>query len=398
MLNEYLNKLFKMSRLTYLPVNWVDGMKISKNNFINTENALSDKLYLSASINLNAINYGLLPIEPGEDSSINISADLDDQQVLNIRLMRCNAVTRGGILIDIDTFKENSDSSEVFSVKESIDLRSLNNGEYYIILTVNPFKRVPVGSAHPNEKPPRSPYVIPDYTLSVVEKNTINIKDIGKYFLPIGIINIINGKPEIANNYVPPCTSVSSHNKLILFHNKLSEFWSKVEKDILEIIEKIHLKRQKSTLSSSVHIVCLKLLDFISSQMLNHRWYFVHQPPINMVAMIVQFSRLLRNTIETLPYKHKEELINYFTDWCNLRPGEFESLLHETVNGNFNQEHILQTLSEISQILEVLDKLFSKLSSLDYIGKLKQTDFFVKEEQEISLKEEQNTRSSFLAD
>lgn len=394
-----------MSRLNYLPVNWVDGMKINKNNFIDTENAIIDKLNLVASLNLSSNNYGLLPIEPGKLSSLDFSLDIDDQQAMHIRLAQCNAITRGGVIIDIDTFKGESQSNKIFSVEGNVDLRKLTDGEYFVILTINPFERIPIGQSNPEEKPPRNPFVGPSYSLSVANNKNINIKELGKFFLPIGLLNVSSGKAELIKDYIPPCSSVSAHPRLISFHNNLSDFWSTLEVDILNIISKIHLKRQKSTLSSSVHLICIKLLDFISVEIINHRWHTIHQPPINMFGMILSMARLFRNTIETLPHKHKEEVINYFTDWCNLRTGEFENLLYVSLNINFNQENISDSIYKISEFIEVMRKLFVTLSGLDYIGKQKETGIFVKEEQSSRISIEQNdvredhhTRRSFLAD
>ena len=396
-----------MSRLNYLPVNWVDGMKISKNNFIDSENALFDRLNLSASINLNPFKYGLLPIEPGKEDSLNFSADIDDQKILHIRLSRCNAITKGGIIIDIDSFDDRGKSEDIFAIKESVDLRELEDGQYAIILSINPFKRVPVGSSDPDERPPRNPFVIPEYTINVVNFQNININDIGNHFLTIGILNLDVENTVIERDFIPPCTSTSSHPNLVLFHNHLNEFWSKLERDIVSIIGKIHIKRQQSTLSSSVHSISLTILNFLSNNIVFHRWYYIHQHPVNMIAMIISLARLLRNSIEVMSHQQKEELINYFTDWCNLRTGEFEDMLYKAINLNFEQENINHTINEISKFLEVLDLLFTTLSGLDYIGKRKQTGIFVKEERsQRNLNNEQSDyssnhevkRSSFLAD
>jgi hypothetical protein len=323
-----------------------------------------------------------------------------------IRLSRCIAVTKGGCLVDIDAFSDNGIQEDVFAIKRAIDLHDSPDGWYYIILGVNPFKRIPVGSSDLDEKPPRNPFIIPEYTISVIEKQNFNIKEAGGYYLQIGLFQKKDDRIFIENNYIPPCSSVSSHENLINFFNKLSEFWSKLEKDIIQIIGKIHLKRQQSTLSASVHHISEKILSFVSVQATSHKWHLLHQEPSQMLVGVVQMARLIRNAIEILPHMQKEELINYYTDWCNLRTGEFEALLNDTVNTVFDQENMLNTLTAITRFLETLDSLYSTLSGLDYIGKRKQTGIFVKEEQSglysddrpVNTQKDTPVRKSFLAD
>jgi len=395
-----------MSKLIYYPVNWVDGMKINKNHFIETENAIFNKLYNTMGANLNHLKYGLLPTESNKSGSIDFSVDVDDQRNLKFRLTRCYAISKGGIVVDVDSFDDKSNTSKVFSFEESINLSKLESGVYYLLLTINPYIRIPIGIANAEENPPRNPFVRPKYSIGVVNHANIDVSDLGGEFIPIGKLEISADGVQILKNYIPPCTSISSHHQLIAFHNRLSEFLSKIESDIITIIGKIHRKQQQSTLSGSVHAVSRNLLDFISNNMVIHQWFNLFRPPADMLIMVVQFSRVMRNSIEILSHQSKEELINYYTDWCNLRTGEFESLLLQTINVKYNHEDINNTLEEVSQLLEVIVNLFTTLSGLDYIGKRKQAGIFVKEEQAKKYEDDyiQNVevpkapRTSFLAD
>ena len=47
--------------LKHFPVNWIDGMKISKSHFIDQDDAWIDGLNDIASLNLSPVRYGILP-------------------------------------------------------------------------------------------------------------------------------------------------------------------------------------------------------------------------------------------------------------------------------------------------------------------------------------------------
>jgi hypothetical protein len=108
-----------------------------------------------------------------------------------------------------------------------------------------------------------------------------------------------------------------------------------------------------------------------------------------MFEYIARLARLIKNTIDSNSGEAKEELLNYFTDWCNLKQGEFEKTLISTVNFEYDHSNSYHTLLLMMKFTEVIATLFNKLSVLEYIGKKKDTNIFVKE---------QTGKKSFLAD
>ena len=108
-----------------------------------------------------------------------------------------------------------------------------------------------------------------------------------------------------------------------------------------------------------------------------------------MFEFLARCARVIKNTIDANSGKSKEQLINYFTDWCNLNQGEFEKILYDTVNFQYQHHRIAETVAVMNQYVEVVSTLFDKLSALEYIGKKKDTGIFVKE---------QKGSKSFLAD
>jgi predicted component of type VI protein secretion system len=56
----------------HFPVNWIDGMKINKNHFIDQDNAWSDSLQEMSSLNVSPIQYGILPSSAAGENTFNV--------------------------------------------------------------------------------------------------------------------------------------------------------------------------------------------------------------------------------------------------------------------------------------------------------------------------------------
>ncbi len=82
--------------LKYSNVNWVNGMKIRKDHFIQQENAFEDKIKDAAACFLNSYNYGLLPIWGSNDTSFKVVIKISNQKFLNVSVFQIRALTQGG--------------------------------------------------------------------------------------------------------------------------------------------------------------------------------------------------------------------------------------------------------------------------------------------------------------
>ncbi|MCD4724974.1 MAG: hypothetical protein K8R63_09025 [Bacteroidales bacterium] len=370
-------------------VNWIDGMKINKDHFISMENAMIYQQHIVRKSLLHPYNFGILPVIDGE-SALDISFEVDNNQKITVKVNRCQAITAGGFMIDLDTTAPELSEFEISL--EDFDLQDAESesGEFYIVLTINPYGRMPVGNADPKENPPRHPFVIPEYAVSIIAVEQMNKVGFGDFFQVIGKMVIKDNVPVLDKEYIPPCSRVSSDERLLAIDNKLIEFFSKLEVSTILIIRKIHTKQQKSPLASSVLIFAEKIAAFQGSHITKQRLFLKHLPPITLFEAISQFARLLGNTFNTQPPERKEEMINYFSDWCNLKQGELEKLMANTVNFNYNHYEIGSVMSKLMTFIETMSVLFETLSQLEYIGKRRDTQIYIKEEKK--------SKRSFLAD
>jgi hypothetical protein len=376
--------------LKYYHANWVDGMKINKNHFIGIENAGLDRIKDAIACGLNDNNYGLLPYNSNGGNPIKIVMTIDNQKTLRVKIFECRAVTPGGARIEI---VENGSDNQGFAVPfPENNFEIAGNGTeniVYVALSVDPFSRVPFGNADPSEEPPRYPFVSAAYRVHIIPEEQLTKKELGPGFLLIGKIRIADQKPELIKEYIPACTTIQSFNTLLQAHAEFDKFFGQLELDLLKILNKINEKEQSNVLARVVSHLSENMLYFLSTGILEFRWKIIDQPPLFMFEYVARLARLIKNTIDSNSGEAKEELLNYFTDWCNLKQGEFEKTLIGTVNFQYDHTDSYSTLLLMIKFTDVIATLFNKLSILEYIGKKKDTNIFVKE---------QTGKKSFLAE
>ncbi|MEO8771053.1 MAG: hypothetical protein ABI402_13225 [Ferruginibacter sp.] len=366
----------------FLPVNWVDGMKINKTHFIAEENALVYQLAQNTSCLLNELNYGLLPILAG-GSGLKLFISTDNQKKLQVRVQQCRAITAGGYYIEFneDTIIQGTSLitpviSEPFNVKD-LKKKSL---QFYIVLTINPYKRLPYGLVDVAEIPPRLPYTVPFFSVDLIPVEEVAKNILGAVQLPVGKMSIEDQRVFIEEHYIPPCTTVMSHPELLEIHAGLEQFYGKMETYSLQIIQKIIQKKQGNEMAVIVQKLCENILAFTASQLAGLKSSGVVHPPVSMVSKVSSLSRLMKNTIDCYLGAGKEELINYFTEWCNISQGELERIIIELSNHQYDHLDINNSMNKVTEFTRIVSGLFHKLAKIEYIGKRKEAGIFVKEE------------------
>ena len=111
-------------------------------------------------------------------------------------------------------------------------------------------------------------------------------------------------------------------------------------------------------------------------------------------------ARVLKNTLDQYVGAGKDELLNYFMEWCDLNQGELEILITNLTTHKYEHEDINNTVEITAAFTKSISSLFHSLSRLEYIGKKKEANIFVKEEVVKSDFPETivTKRRSFLAD
>ncbi|MDC1161820.1 hypothetical protein OAT18_00100 [Tenacibaculum sp.] len=384
----------KESRQKYR-VNWVDGMKINKNHFVDSENYLLSMVERSVKQNITPLNFGILPTYNEEQQSIDISISLDGQDSVEVILNSCIAVTLGGNIIHITNETKELLEQSGYILKHQYTLDQ-DETEWYIVLTVNPYKTIPVGNADPNEEPPRHPFALPEYKLSVLPKSDVSNREFGLYHLTLGKIVMVNNVPELYENFIPPCTSVQSHEDLKFTYTELSYFLNQMEGFCMHIIQKIHQKKQTNELAVMVLSLSERVLEYLNNIISEFRLIDKYESPVVMVNRLVNLARTIKSSLDVYTGTGKEELLNYLTDWCDLNQGAFENVLIDMIDLEYVHTDINSTLYKISPFSKLMLSLFKKLNELEFIGKKESKGIFVKEQ--VVDNKEVKSRRSFLLD
>jgi len=378
-----------MSRiLKYFNVNWENGMNIGKEHFIQQENVFTENINDVRANFLNSRNYGLLPVDSQSETSFRTTVIIDNQNFLKVRIFQCRAITGGGVRIELTESNNLAD----FRVDISSELELAAKGEgddYFILLSADTFDRQVFGELNADEEPPRYPYTIPSFKVNVIAEKKIAKDGSNPDSFFIGKLRIDKSGPEIYEDYIPPCMTLQSHPGLINFVSSADKFFSNLELNLLSIIRKIKEKNQDTRLARSVNGLSETLLRYISANHLRLRWEISEEQPIKLFTYIASAARIIRNTLDSESAEDKEELLNYFTNWSELKQGDFEKLLVYCINFEYRHFDILYNVEQFGEFMQIIAVLFDKLESLAYIGKKKDTNIFVKE---------QKSKRSFLAD
>jgi hypothetical protein len=376
------------TKLKFFKVNWENGMNISKDHFIQQENHFTDRLRDNQAVFLTGRNFGLLPLDSSSEPSIKTGIKIDNQNFLRVKVFCCRAITQGGVRIEIlEDFQ--LPELEVDLSKELEFTKHEEGDDYFILLTADPFNPQVFGELNAEEDPPRYPFTRPHFNVHILAEKRLAREGSHPSSFFIGKCKIEQGKPEIYEDYLPPCMTVSSHKRLLEFADSVEKFFSKLELDLLSIIRKIKEKNQDTSLALSVQLLSENFLEYVTNNYLWLHWQTRDLPPIHLFMFIATAARVIRNTIDSLTASDKEELLNYFTNWSELKQGDFEKLLVYCINFEYKHFDILFSVEQFTEFIQIISLLFDKLESLAYIGKKKETNIFVKE---------QKSKRSFLAD
>lgn len=365
----------------HFPVNWIDGMKINKNHFIEQDNAWAAALQGIAAQQLSAIRFGIIPSSVAGEDSFNIKVAFDNQNTLKVSVLSCQAITSGGASISLPAFSTVGQAATGNVLTGTFPFSdSKNESTWWIFLFVHPFEKQAAGSPDLAENPPRFPNVLPTYTIEVISDSNYRQAANHPYALAIGKVSVNGNDVRIEDDYIPPCISINAHPDLLSLHSELDKYLADVELHCSQIVQKIFRKNQQNEISELVMYLCDRVMLFLGQSITSMRWNLVYEPPANMFAVISAMARVMKNTIDLRIGSGKEEMMNYLSEWCELKQGELESMLSNLANIEFNHNDINKNILKVVQFVKVTSRLFETLSKLEFIGKRKESGIFVKEE------------------
>jgi hypothetical protein len=361
-------------RIKHYSVNWVDGMKINKAHFIDQNNAFKDALHDMAALPLTPHRYGILPPSIGGENTFNVKVSLDNHKVLRVVVEACQAITPGGVRIALPAFSSlvpnefDCRPTTIFSFASASE-----ELDWWIVLIVHPFETQPAGTADASEDPPRFANVLPTYTVEVVSSKQYKQFAYYPYAVTIGKVFVFGDDITLADYYIPPCYSVNAHPDLVSLLGEFDIFLSTMERNCTKIIQKIFKQPEQNGISEPVMFICDRIITYLGHTLTTARWKLAHDSPASLFFEMAALSRVIKNIIDLRTGSGKEELMNYLSEWCDLKQGELESMLSSIANMSYEHNDVNKNISETAVFLEKMTGLFATLANLEFIGKPKTT-------------------------
>ncbi len=360
-----------LPKLQYNFTNWVDGMKINRQHFIDSENAVADQLRDVLAMNLHSANYGLLQPLPGEKSALECNVVSMQSKQLKVTVSYCRAITSGGCRVEILPGIHQQLTSENISLPEN-ELNGKPSGSGFLaVISVDPYNRQPFGVAAADEHPPRNRFAISQYKLNLVNEEHINTGSIGAYHIPVARFLFKQGDLVHDTSYIPPCAVLSAHPITRQIYNDVAERLNQIQEHSSEIIKKVVEQAQNNALAQNVRKLCEGCIRHISSEFFFYRSLYGQQSPIYVGNCVVRLASIIAVELKLLPAKEKEEILQYFNHWNEISPGQFEEQLGAVINADYDHEHIYDFFQPLILLLKTWSDLLEKLGGLKLIGEKK---------------------------
>jgi len=360
--------------IKHFPVNWIDGMKINKNHFITLQDNIEDLVRDARNLGVNELNYGLMSTHLTRPFQYSISIDAHNELSVNIKMMK--AVTPGGGRIEITDFT--GEFNEKIELKD-FDFKENN---YYLLLNVDPFQRIPTGEQNMEEIPPRFPNAMSRYFLTSVIESEVNQNNIGALQFPLAKFKTSANSYEILTDYIPPSLTVNSHQTLITLFENYESFFKQLEFNAVQISQKIRFRNStedENLIANMVFDSCGKILNYVAQNITRNKWTSFQMKPMEVLENVVSLARIIKNSFDSFSGDGKEMLFNYFSEWTEISSGDYERLFSETINSKYKAFDIEPTVAHANNFIAKIDYLFNLLNQLDYIGKKRDTGIFVNE-------------------
>ena len=93
--------------------------------------------------------------------------------------------------------------------------------------------------------------------------------------------------------------------------------------------------------------------------------------PIVLVERLTHWAHQLSISINFMEDRAQEELLQYYYEWIDVKPSEFTAIIESVINVRYSHMNIAPTLNILREFISTMDKLFKKMSNLEYIGQRK---------------------------
>lgn len=359
-----------MKKIEHLPVNWVNGLKLNNGHFFETYYNMVDTVRQNREESLTSYSYGFGENLTETKNPIEMEMKGDTIETFSIRLKSCNAITRSGLSIIYDPTLY-GDYVPTVKVKE-VDADLKKDQIFYIVLSVNPYKLLPVGMPDPEVTPLHHPYALPEINLQLMTEAQVN-RDFMEYNCIIaGKCIAEGGLFKIDEQYIPPVQRICHDERLLSFLDIFQKHVKGIYDYTLSIYRKNVTDARRDKLVENTFALCNAVQDFYDMSVFDLERLSAEEPPIHLVYLANKLANKLLTTLRIMPEKESEYLLQYFNEWTNISPAEVQQTLGEVEGIEYKHTDIRPTLKSIISFMKLLEKLFKKMSELEYVGLMRE--------------------------
>ncbi|MGS0528311.1 hypothetical protein ACU8V7_27000 [Zobellia nedashkovskayae] len=245
--------------------------------------------------------------------------------------------------------------------------------------------------------PPRHPFLTNGQFFTFITSDHLAKSGLSGNQLPIAKIQKEGKSLSIATDYIPPSLTLGAHESLIDFYNEAENFVKMTERNAILIVQKIMAKQSDNPVADAMHLAVDKAYAYLAQQITKIKWEEYDMHPKELLEIIVSFARVFKGSVDISSSQNKEELFNYFGEWTELKGGDYEKIFTDVINMQYNHNDVNQNLILASGFMNVIDRLLTVLTQVDYIGKRRDMGIFVNENI-VKNKQDKSGKPSFLAE
>lgn len=356
-----------LPEINHLSVNWQDGMKVKTQHFIAFDNYVKDLVRDVLGLQLNENNYGLLPGTNDTSSSLHLKSEIVSDNKLKVTLLSCRAVTAGGVRIE--RRKEEHTVAGMKRIECIYSLAGNTATTLDVIVSVDLFAREKVDEPDPQEMPPRRPWVVPKYTLKVLQHgnpvNAISEVKIGEFVFNEGLV-------AISEAYIPPCSTMTCYPPLTEIYEKYAAILNEMEAGAVRVNRmfrdgKIPHVEDRTVIRQSLEFFIQQIASFLSKNYEWHRRILPSSSPLFFVEFYIRFARILQTTL--FRYMRDAERDHLLNSFKTLAPGFeqswFETALNEAIELQYDHTNIRQAIHKIETFVIPVNTIITELAKRD---------------------------------
>ncbi|KKM45428.1 hypothetical protein LCGC14_1560940, partial [marine sediment metagenome] len=348
-----------IEKIKNFKINWIDGMKISKEHFQGLQNYAENSVK-DAFVTRNG-RYGYGYFTSRSNSIHNDTINLDIHNSLRVSINELRAITPNGHRIEV--------TNETPRVEDQITISNVldtNCETGFLLINLDIENPVPFGEQDAKEVPPRHPFVTNGHFFSFIDAKELEKTGLLGNQLPIAKITRVGNVLSFTTDYIPPCTSLDAHVQLMDFYNEVDNFLKMAERNCITILQKIRSKDNENPIADAMQLAVDKLYVYLAQKITTVKWEAQYLHPKDLLEILVSFARIFKGAVDISSPEEKERLLNYFGDWTDLKGGDYEKIFNTIINLKYNHDDVNENVKTVSVFMETIEKLLKVLTQVDY--------------------------------